>query len=69
MFTVTTDEDGRAKLTGLDVGELGDDGTVVPYEYHVRERRPPECYRLDFTERSFHFEGKNTKEAYVEFFL
>lgn len=66
-FSMTTGEDGRAVLQDLDIGEMGPDGTVIPYEYRIWEITAPECYRLDFTERVFSFNGKNVSREITSF--
>lgn len=56
VFTKTYGEEGgRLKITGLPVGQVLDDGKVVPYTYRLKEVIPPSGYRADSSEHTFRF--------------
>lgn len=68
-LTTETGTDGRAVMTDLEIGKPGEDGDLIPYEYLIRELRPPELYRLDFTERTIRFDGMKQEMGTLTYLL
>ena len=50
-----SDTGGTAVLSGLPVGEVQEDGSIIPYCYRLRETIPPEGYAADPQIYSFEF--------------
>ncbi len=56
VFTRIYGEDnGVLNITGLPVGEVEKDGTVVPYVYSLKEITPPDGYSASLLTRTFRF--------------
>ncbi len=50
-----SDSGGTAVLSGLPVGEVQEDGSIIPYCYRLKEIVPPEGYAVDPQVYSFEF--------------
>ncbi len=53
---IFSDFSGTAELTGLPVGEVMADGSILPYSYRLQEIIPPEGYAVNPQIFSFEFE-------------
>ncbi len=59
-----SDSDGTARLDELPVGEIQEDGSILPYSYRLQEIVPPEGYALDPEILSFRFEPNRQGVSY-----
>lgn len=50
-----SDNKGKVVVSDLPVGELREDGSVIPYEYRLKEITPPEGYGADMEIHTFKF--------------
>lgn len=64
MYYLITDENGRAKLTGLKTGCL-QEGKWVPCKYTIRELAPPDQYALSTEIKTFYFSEAQGEETPV----
>ncbi len=57
VFTMKiSDHEGKIAVSDLPVGEIQEDGTIVPYQYRLKEITPPEGYASDMEIHTFQFQ-------------
>ena len=63
IYRMVTDESGRAVSHELPVGYPGQNGTVIPFEYEIREIQAPPGYRTESEAWRFRF-GESGQEMF-----